>query len=81
MTNEAKSTYTHVAVDFMASDGARVTSVQMVEDGKVVALADYINGERGRTMAKPPVDLDLFLDEAQQLVENSTPIRFQEVAL
>ena len=74
---EPMNCYTHIAVDFVDSDGARVTSVQLVEEGKAIAIADYTNGDRGRTLALARVDLPAFLDEAQRLVENSIPVTFR----
>ena len=75
------STYTHIGVDFVDANGVRLTSVQMVRNGRAVAVADYCDGKIFHQHLLPSVDLPVFLAEAERLVSNSTPITFRETKL
>lgn len=75
MLNE--NTYLHVGIDFIDSDGKRVTSIQLVDRNRgAIAIASFDNEKISKLDCLNEVDKTKFLDQAEELLNNSIPVTF-----
>lgn len=78
----SENTYMNVGVDFIDSEGNRITSIQLVDKNRgAIADALFDNEKLTKCIHLPEVDKTKFLDDAENLINNSIPVRFNETKL
>ena len=65
-----------VGLDFIAADGRRYTTCQLLKDGKAIAIANFTDGKLAGHRNTYEADMGSFLAACSGLLANSIPQQF-----
>ena len=67
---------TQIGLDFIAVSGKRLTSCQLIDNGKAIATAEFVDGKLSGHRALPMVDLPKFWAECSAMIAKAQPESF-----